>query len=257
MALSVHPRISVDEECTGPLPFIEEIDFWKELGVTNVGMISPKLEAIGWDTKLVATSGLRASNVCCEWRVLSEALEFGAAMDSDLVWLAITGSIGSRLWEEAADDFGEQIAPIVARAAELGVRFAIQPTNSLRLDYSFIFTLRDTLEVARRAGTDVVLELECCWYERGLKKLVRENVDRIALVQVSDVKIGSTTSPDRSVIGEGDIPLERLLDLILDAGYEGMFDLELVGPRIAAEGYHSATRRSLERATEMLERLGV
>ena len=74
----------------------------------------------------------------------------------------------------------------------------------------------------------MVLELECCWYERGLKQLVRENVDRIALVQISDFKIGSTTSPDRSVIGEGDIPLERLLDLILDAGYEGMFDLELV-----------------------------
>ena len=136
------------------------------------------------------------------------------------------------------------------------MRFAIQPTNSLRLDYSFIFTLRDTLEVARRAGTDVVLELECCWYERGLKELVRENVDRIALVQISDFKIGSSTSPDRSVIGEGDIPLERLLDLILDAGYEGMFDLELVGPKITAEGYLSATRRSLERATDMLERLG-
>ncbi|MGO8863459.1 MAG: sugar phosphate isomerase/epimerase family protein [Acidimicrobiales bacterium] len=256
MTLSVHPRISVDEECAGPLPFVEEIEFWRELGVTNVGMISPKLEAIRWDTKLVANSGLRASNVCCEWRVLSEALEFGAAMGSDLVWLAITGSIGSRLWEEAADNFCQQIAPIVTRAAELGVRFAIQPTNSLRLDYGFIFTLRDTLEVARRAGTDVILELECCWYERGLEKLVRENVDRIALVQISDFKIGSTTSPDRSVIGDGDIPLERLLDMILGAGYEGMFDLELVGPKIAAEGYLSATRRSLERATEMLERLG-
>ncbi len=51
------------------------------------------------------------------------------------------------------------------------------------------------------------------WYERKLKKLVCENVDRIALVQISDFKIGSTTSPDRSVIADGDIPLEQLLDL--------------------------------------------
>jgi hypothetical protein len=35
-----------------------------------------------------------------------------------------------------------------------------------------------------------------------------------------------------------------------------LFDLEILGPRIEAEGYLSATRRSLERMTEMLERLG-
>ena len=46
------------------------------------------------------------------------------------------------------------------------------------------------------------------------------------------------------------------LAILLDAGYDGMFDLELLGPKIEAEGYLSATRRSLERATEMLDRLG-
>ena len=35
-----------------------------------------------------------------------------------------------------------------------------------------------------------------------------------------------------------------------------MFDLELIGPKIEAEGYLAATRRSLERASDMLDRLG-
>ena len=102
----------------------------------------------------------------------------------------------------------------------------------------------------------MILELECCWYERGLEELIRKNIDMITLVQIGDYKIGSLSSPNRAVIGDGDIPLERLLKIILDAGYEGMFDLELIGPRIEAEGYLSATRRSLERATEILDRLG-
>ena len=102
----------------------------------------------------------------------------------------------------------------------------------------------------------VVLELVCCWYERGLEELVRENVDMLALVQIADYEIGTHDTPNRSVIGDGDLPLERLIAMLLDAGYEGMFDLELVGPKIEAEGYLSATRRSLERATEMLDRLG-
>jgi sugar phosphate isomerase/epimerase len=131
----------------------------------------------------------------------------------------------------------------------------VQPTNSLRLDISSLFTLRDSLELAKAAGTGVVLELQCCWYERGLEELVRQNVDMLKLVQISDYEIGTLSTPNRSVIGDGDIPLERLLAMVLDAGYRGMFDLELIGPKIEAEGYLSATRRSLERTSEMLDRL--
>jgi sugar phosphate isomerase/epimerase len=107
------------------------------------------------------------------------------------------------------------------------------------------------------ADTGVILELECCWYERGLQQLVRDHVDMITLVQIGDFQIGTTSSPNRSVIGDGDIPLERLMAMILDAGYTGMFDLELLGPKIEDEGWFSATRRSLEAASEILARIGV
>ena len=43
----------------------------------------------------------------------------------------------------------------------------------------------------------------------------------------------------------------------LDAGYEGPFDLEILGPRIEEEGYRAPIARSLDRAGEMLQRLGV
>ena len=56
--------------------------------------------------------------------------------------------------------------------------------------------------------------------------------------------------------GDGDIPLERLLTMVLDAGFEGSFDLEVMGPRVEEEGYHSSVRRSVERASELLERVG-
>jgi sugar phosphate isomerase/epimerase len=251
----LHPRISVNEECAGTLPFAEELGFWSALGVTDIGAISPKLEAIGWDAAFVNGTGLRVSNIGTEERVLGEALEFAAAVGADSVWLT-SGSIGSRMWEEAADDFCKRMAPAVARANDLGIALAVEPTNSLRTDISFVFSLRDSLELARAAGMGVVLELVSCWYERGFEALVRGNVDRLALVQIADYQIGTRDTPNRSVIGDGDVPLERCIAMLLDAGYEGMFDLELVGPRIEAEGYLSATRRSLERASELLRRLG-
>jgi hypothetical protein len=76
---------------------------------------------------------LRVSNVATEEHLVLEALEFGAAIGGDSVWLN-SGCIGSqRLWEEAADDFCKRIAPVVARAKELGMPFAVQSTNSLRV----------------------------------------------------------------------------------------------------------------------------
>jgi sugar phosphate isomerase/epimerase len=253
--VSVHPRLSVNEECAGGLPVAGELSFWKELGVENVGVISPKLEEIGWDTGTFAAAGLRVDNIGTEERVLGESLDFAAAVGADSVWFT-SGTIGSRLWEEAADAFCERIAPWVARADATGVPIAVEPTNPLRTDISFVFTLRDSLTLARAAGIGVVLELVCCWYEPGFERLVRENVDRLVLVQICDHQLGTKDTPNRSAIGDGDVPLERLLAILLDAGYEGSFDLEILGPKIAAEGYGPATRRSIERATEMLERLG-
>ena len=42
----------------------------------------------------------------------------------------------------------------------------------------------------------------------------------------------------------------------VSAGYAGAFDLEILGPTIEEEGYRAPIARSLERATEMLDRLG-
>jgi sugar phosphate isomerase/epimerase len=101
-----------------------------------------------------------------------------------------------------------------------------------------------------------VLDFYSCWYERGLEQLVRANLDAVALVQISDFALQTYDTPNRSVIGDGDVPLERLFAMLLDAGYEGVFDLEILGPRIEEEGYASAIARSVERASEILDRLG-
>jgi hypothetical protein len=52
------------------------------------------------------------------------------------------------------------------------------------------------------------------------------------------------------------MPLARLFDWLLSAGYDGAFDLELIGPRIDAEGRLPAARRAAERVGELLDSLG-
>jgi sugar phosphate isomerase/epimerase len=112
------------------------------------------------------------------------------------------------------------------------------------------------VDLARRLDIGVCVETNACWAERGLGATIRDGVDVFRVVQVSDFAIGTLSTPNRLVPGDGDIPLERILGQILAAGYEGSFDLELIGPRIDDEGYEAACTRAVAVLGELLERAG-
>ena len=73
---------------------------------------------------------------------------------------------------------------------------------------------------------------------------------------MSDYIYGDRAFPCRAVPGDGEVPLERIFDWLLNAGYKGAFDLELLGPRIEQEGRAKAVRRAAERVSAMLVELG-
>ena len=56
--------------------------------------------------------------------------------------------------------------------------FAIEHTNSLRVDVGFVHTLRRRVDLARRLGTGVCMEINACWAERDLAATIRDGVDR-------------------------------------------------------------------------------
>jgi sugar phosphate isomerase/epimerase len=234
----------------------EDLALWADLGVDHVGLISPKLDLAGWDQgrEAVLEAGLRVSSMSCYKDDVAASLEFSAAVGADVLYI-VTGGAGSIPWEQAAEEFCEEMAPLVARGNALGVRLAVEPTNPLRTDVSFVHSVRDAVDLARMGDTGIVIDFYSAWYERGLDELVRENVDLVALVQICDYRLGTFDMPNRCAVGDGDIPVERLMGLMLDAGYGGPFDLEILGPRIEEEGYRAPIVRSLERGSEMLDRL--
>jgi sugar phosphate isomerase/epimerase len=267
----LHPRISVSAICTFPLTLDEDLELWATEGVTNVGVSVAKLEQAGWDDGVarVESAGLRVTNLIGlgpfrladpeQWprqrERLERALDAADRLDAECL-VFTTGPAGSLTWEDAADALERALAPVLDEARDRGVRFAIEHTNSLRVDVGFVHTLRDDVDLARRLGTGVCMEINACWAERDLATTIRNGVDALRLVQVSDFAIGTLSTPNRLVPGDGDVALERIIGQVLDAGYAGCFDLELIGPRIDAEGYPSAIRRSVDWLTGVLTRRG-
>jgi sugar phosphate isomerase/epimerase len=267
----MHPRVSLSAISSATWDLDQDLAFYGEAGITNVGVSVAKLERFGWDegTRRIVDAGLRVTNLIGlgpfrlsepdGWEFqrgrLGRALDTATAVKAECV-VFTTGLAGALTWEDAADALETAMTPVLAEAQTRGVTFAIEHTNSLRVDVSFVHTLRDVLDLARRLDTGVCMEVNACWAERGLADAIAGGIDRIRLVQVSDFAVGTLSTPNRLVPGDGDIPLERILGQVLAAGYDGCFDLEIVGPRIEEEGYRSACRRGIDRLGEMLDSLG-
>ncbi len=267
----MHPRISVSAICSYKWSLDEDLRFYEQAGITNIGVSVVKLQEAGWEAgaQRVVDSGIRVGNLIglgpfdlqdsTHWDQqrdrLWSALEAGSTMGAGCI-IFTTGPAGARSWEDAADALEAALTPVLADARERGIPFAIEHTNSLRVDVGFVHTLRDVIDLARRLDTGVCMEINACWAERDLNGTITNGADRLALVQASDYKIGTTCTPDRLVPGDGDIPLHRILGQVLAAGYTGDFDLELIGQKIEEEGYADAIRRSVDNLGVILTELG-
>lgn len=266
----MHPRISVSAICTFDWTLDQDLAFYAANNITNVGISVAKLERSGWDdgAARVVDSGLRVTNLIGlgpfhlaepqRWGQQQErlvrALEVATRVNAECL-VFTTGPAGALTWDAAADALETALAPMLVEASARNVPFAIEHTNSLRVDVGFVHTLRDAIDLARRLGTGVCMEINACWAERDLATTVRDGVDTLALVQVSDFAVGTLSTPNRLVPGDGDIPLARIIGDVLAAGYTGCFDLELIGPRITDEGYEPATLRAITAVESLLEAL--
>lgn len=238
----------------------DEIAMYGRVGVELVGLPAAKVRGMSGEAlgALLARNAVRVGYLVHPltaqpddegaWSAqrdsLRAAIDDAGSLGAELVYVT-SGPSGELEWERAADVFAERFAPSVSYARSQGVRLAIENTMSVRCDLSFTHSLRDALALAERVDAGVCLDLYCCWQERGLGELVDAQLARIDLVQVSDFVIGTSTFPNRWVPGDGQLPIDRLLDRVLAAGYRGIVDAELIGPAIDTEGAESALRRAV------------
>lgn len=268
----MHPRVSlhqvamVDRE-TGPF-----LDFCCEIGVQHATLVSPRLlqaselraarEAvqhgairIGCINHPFALQPDLASHTERAADGLMQVIDMAAELGAPSIYL-ITGGRGALLWEQAAERFADLLAPCREHAAQQGVALLVENASPLTVDIHIAHTLPDALRLARLAEIGLCVDLHACWFEADLREKLAEALPHTGLVQVSDHVPGDRTTPCRAVPGDGAVPLEAILRDVLDLGYTGLFDLELIGPRIEAEGPAQACTRAAHTLSNLLTKLG-
>ena len=258
-------RFSVSQITTLGWPFERDVEAIAAAGAPGIGVAIRKLEAYGVvpAVERLCAAGLAVScltssgplpldDATAEETALARVrrhLEAAAALGAGCL-IVLPGSAPALAWEEAAARARPLLEALVPDAARTRVRLALEPVSQLRMDLGFLHTFDEALDFVDAIASPwvgVVLELNNAWIERRLYENIRARTDRIALVQVSDFKVGTLAASERVVIGDGDIPLRRLCAAIAEAGYGGWYDIELIGPAIEAEGYTSVVPRAVER----------
>ena len=274
---ALHPRLSLNQAGFLAEPTAQFIQFAREIGAAHVCIANPLAfgpPAFGPATideveEVLAPGGVQVSTLMQPFarypdierdaggaaEAMNRAIEAAGRLGAKDIYL-ISGGRGGLDWEAAAQRMAELIAPCVTLAAQHGIALSVETSNLLNADIHIAHTLDDTVLLAETAGIGVTLDIGAIWVESGLKAKFACAAPLIRLVQVSDHVPGDRATPFKSVPGDGAIPNERLLGDLLAMGYTGLFDLELVGARIEAEGHRAAFTRGAQILSDLLYKLG-
>ena len=266
----MHRQISINTLCFAPAALGSHAETVARLGARG---ISPRIDAVlefgvAESARSICDAGLEVATLThlafgfATPEVTTEARErllrtIGIAAEIGAQTIIMTtGGRGRLSWAEAADAFAEAIAPCAKQASDAGIRLGIEGTSHLYADVSISHRLTDTVQLARLAGISVMIDTFACWFDSDIESAIAEAAPLTALVQVGDYVYGDRSLPCRAVPGDGDSGLDRMIPAIAAAGFEGYYDLEVIGPRLATEGPEAGLRRAADFVGALLEPRG-
>jgi len=263
----VHPNISINVLSLAQASFDRQVDIVARIGARA---ITPDIEQLGdvsavQAARLLGDAGLTAAALthrafgfadAAETQAararLERSIDYARAIGATTIVMT-TGGRGGLDWQEAAKRFAEAVAPCTTIARKAGIQLGIEPTSHLYADASIAHRLSDCVTLEQLADIAIVIDLFACWTDSNIETAITAAAPHTALVQVSDYVYGDRALPCRAVPGDGAIPLDRLLLATVSAGFRGIFDLEIIGPRLQAEGVDAGLKRAAENIAAILD----
>lgn len=138
-------------------------------------------------------------------------------------------------------------------AADAGVKLAIEPVHPRHTD--FVNTLGQALELVERVDHDacgIFFDTFQLHETPDLFAEIEASKGRIFGVHVADSPAYLRSREDRSIPGEGVLALGKMLRAVIDAGYDGWFDIELMSRELWSSNYEDVLERCARGLTDLL-----
>jgi sugar phosphate isomerase/epimerase len=257
--------LAISELTTFRWSFEEDLQHYAAAGVNAVGIWRQKLADFGEErgVDLVAESGLAVSSL--QWAGgftgseghshaesladARQAIELAGALRAGCLILH-SGSRGSHTYNHARRLFRQAIDKLLPLAEEQGVPLALEPMNGdCGNEWTFLSCLDETREfVAQYDSPSLRIALDTYYWGHmpGLMERLPALTPHLALVQLGDARQPPGGEPNRCPLGEGTRPLRDIISGLDSLGYQGFYEVELMGEEIEAADYRDVLARSVQ-----------
>jgi sugar phosphate isomerase/epimerase len=272
-----HPRLSINQATIKRTSVREAIDVVAAAGLGAIGLWREQVQEAGLaaSARMIADSGLRYSTHCRGgWFTAEPGPARDAALDDnrraidETAALAAAGAAGSRaalvlvvggLPEGSRDLAGarervrDAVGALAPYAEAAGVQLALEPLHPMYCsDRSVLSTLDQALDIAADFAPQVVgvtVDTFHLWWDPNvLDAIARAGRDgRIASYQVCDWKtpLAADALLSRHYPGDGVIDFGPMTRAVLEAGYTGDIEVELLNQDIWDTDPAEAVRRTI------------
>lgn len=264
------PKLSVNHGTTLRWSFEEAVVRYRLAGIDAIGVWLPKLWEQGEESALdwLSKNGMSVSTLSYAGGftgafghelddVIEETRDWirlaGRLRASSLV--VVSGPINNHITKHATRLVVESLKELADEAADYDVTLSLLPMRkAFCRDWTFLNTLDEALTVLDRVNHPAVqlaFDVYHLWPEKDLLQRLPELVSRIGVVQVSDAPATGRVENERVLPGEGILPVEKILSGLIEAGYRGYVDYQILSETL----WNSVNSDWLRRCQENFARL--
>lgn len=255
--------LSINELTTYRWTFEEDVQNYVAAGVPAIGVWRQKLSDYGDEKgiELISESGLQVSSLL--WaggftgsdgrsyresiQDAREAIRLASALKAGCL-VIYSGGRGGHTHNHARRLLRGALDELLPVSADAGVTLAIEPMHTAcASEWTFIQDLDEALQLLGAYGSErlkIAFDTYHHAHDMAVVSRLSEVVSQIALVQLGDARQPPVGEQNRCRLGDGSIPLAEIVRVLRRAGYDGYFEVELMGEEIEACDYRDLLRQS-------------
>jgi len=263
--------LSMNETTTFRWSLEEDVANYAAAGIPAIGVWRQKLSDCGQAKaqELLDRSGLRVSHLFwaggftgSEGRSYRESVEdaaeavrMAAALKTRTL-VVYSGARAGHTYNHAKRLIQGALRELLPLAGELGVTLAVEPMHpGCATEWTFLTSLDDVLnllDVVASPHVKMVLDTYHLGLMPGLLERIAQITPQVALVQLGDGRQPPNGEQNRCRLGEGIVPLKEIVTALKSAGYDGYYDVELLGEEIEPSDYHTLLDHAKQAFAELV-----
>ena len=265
------PRLSMNELTTFRWSFDEDLHHYRRAGYEAIGLWRRKLSDFGEErsVELLAESGLAVSNLMWaggftgnDGRSLKESVEDAklairtAAVFQAGCLVLYSGGRNNHTQRHSQRLLRNALDELLPMAEDYQVTLALEPMHpACAAEWTILTGLEETLDLLADYGSHY-LKLVYDTYHFPLRgpdlQLLADMAPSIGVVHLGDSCLPHNIDQQRCLLGDGKTPLSAIVGTLLEAGYEGDFDVEIMGDAVQPADYETLLHESRAAFAEAL-----